>query len=60
MHDNEDVEIDVVAVSPAPSQSSYNSTQNEKKYFCQRCLNHDLQFPKERTQTRVQVCQLHV
>ncbi|PIO59832.1 DM DNA binding domain protein, partial [Teladorsagia circumcincta] len=41
------VEIDVVALSPAPSQSSYNSTQNEKKYFCQRCLNHDLQFPRK-------------
>ncbi|KAK6059756.1 DM DNA binding domain protein [Cooperia oncophora] len=47
MHDNEDVEIDVVALSPAPSQSSCNSAQNEKKYFCQRCLNHDLQFPRK-------------
>ncbi|VDM53276.1 unnamed protein product, partial [Angiostrongylus costaricensis] len=40
-------EIDVVALSPAPSQSSCNSTQTEKKYFCQRCLNHDLQFPRK-------------
>ncbi|KHJ96552.1 DM DNA binding domain protein [Oesophagostomum dentatum] len=49
MHDHEESEIDVVAVSPAPSQKSYNNnnTQNEKKYFCQRCLNHDLQFPRK-------------
>ncbi|EPB73937.1 DM DNA binding domain protein [Ancylostoma ceylanicum] len=40
-------EIDVVALSPAPSQNSYNSNQSEKKYFCQRCLNHDLQFPRK-------------
>ncbi|KAK6736886.1 hypothetical protein RB195_019527 [Necator americanus] len=40
-------EIDVVALSPAPSQNSYSSSQNEKKYFCQRCLNHDLQFPRK-------------
>ncbi|WKX94991.1 hypothetical protein Q1695_011890 [Nippostrongylus brasiliensis] len=48
MHDHEDsIEIDVVAVSPAPSQSTYSSPQNEKKYFCQRCLNHDLRFPRK-------------
>ncbi|RCN33216.1 DM DNA binding domain protein [Ancylostoma caninum] len=47
MHDHEESEIDVVALSPAPSQNSYNSNQSEKKYFCQRCLNHDLQFPRK-------------
>uniref|UniRef100_A0A0K0CXA7 DM domain-containing protein n=1 Tax=Angiostrongylus cantonensis TaxID=6313 RepID=A0A0K0CXA7_ANGCA len=24
-----------------------DDTQTEKKYFCQRCLNHDLQFPRK-------------
>ncbi|KJH45867.1 DM DNA binding domain protein [Dictyocaulus viviparus] len=47
MHNQEESEIDVVALSPAPSQNSYNNTQNEKKYFCQRCLNHDLQYPRK-------------
>ncbi|VDO96280.1 unnamed protein product [Heligmosomoides polygyrus] len=44
----QDVEIDVVALSPLPSHTAtYNGQQNEKKYFCQRCLNHDLQFPRK-------------
>ncbi|CAJ0586899.1 unnamed protein product, partial [Mesorhabditis spiculigera] len=39
------------SVSPAPSNNSMNSqnstTKEEKKYYCQRCLNHSLQYTRK-------------
>ncbi|CAD6195340.1 unnamed protein product [Caenorhabditis auriculariae] len=55
-------EIDVVSCSPAPSsdaESEIGSGEtrppddveaqllHEKKYYCQRCLNHDLHYPRK-------------
>uniref|UniRef100_A0A915D4G1 DM domain-containing protein n=1 Tax=Ditylenchus dipsaci TaxID=166011 RepID=A0A915D4G1_9BILA len=41
-------ELDVVSCTPCP-QSSASSVDDmkEKRYFCQRCLNHGLEFPRK-------------
>ncbi|CAD5212407.1 unnamed protein product [Bursaphelenchus okinawaensis] len=50
------IDIDVVSCTPAPDMStgtdsptpsSSSNGSNEKRYFCQRCLNHRLEFPRK-------------
>nr|QPL17774.1 MAB-3 [Bursaphelenchus xylophilus] len=54
------MDIDVVSFTPAPDMisnlarqkdsptpSSSSNGSNEKRYFCQRCLNHRLEFPRK-------------
>ncbi|VDD97859.1 unnamed protein product [Enterobius vermicularis] len=38
-------EVDVVAFTPMLQQSP--NQEEEKKYFCQRCLNHGEQHPRK-------------
>ncbi|KAI6206504.1 hypothetical protein M3Y94_00919400 [Aphelenchoides besseyi] len=41
-----DSDVDVIAFTPAaPSVSS--SDDQQKRYFCQRCLNHRLEYPRK-------------
>lgn len=45
-------ELDVVSCTPGPgqsstSQSSTEDPNNHKRYFCQRCLNHLLEYPRK-------------
>ncbi|KHN78466.1 Protein male abnormal 3, partial [Toxocara canis] len=38
-------EVDVVACTPRPPEST--SEDDQKRYFCQRCLNHKQQHPRK-------------
>ncbi|KAI6180724.1 hypothetical protein M3Y98_00751900 [Aphelenchoides besseyi] len=48
-----DMPVDVIAFTPAPKSMDSNSStvsssdDQQKRYFCQRCLNHRLEYPRK-------------